>query len=84
MAFIKPLTAINGIIPKHAKDILQEKKNPKIIPTTTALRAYKTDANPSVETPLIIYASVDRVEVKTDGEFSLISNHPKCFSIIFE
>jgi hypothetical protein len=54
LAFIKPLTAIKGIIPKHTKDILHEKKNPKIIPKATALRAYKIDANPSVETPLII------------------------------
>lgn len=41
--------------------------------------AFKIVANPSVEAPLIIYASLDKVEVKIEGAWSLSSNHPMSF-----
>jgi phage gp29-like protein len=68
--------------PIHTNDILQEKIKPIIRPVMTAIIASSYAERPSVETPLMIYASLDRVVVRIPGALSLTSNHPKCFVTI--
>jgi hypothetical protein len=61
---------MKGEMQMQTTAILQENTKPIMIPTKIAHIDSNIDANPSVDTPLMSYASLERVDVKILGAFS--------------
>ena len=65
-----------GARQRHTKDMRQEKMKAIVTPVITAHAASIIEPTPSVDTPLMSYASLERVVVSAPGALDFSSNHP--------